>query len=426
MSRDMPVTIYMDDNSSINPPSRKFLEVVQSKRLAFRDVVYIGPGNPLVEKFFEDCLFAPAPHLQSLDLDLVVSSGCAIRNRDTNSQHAQMDSGVTSNLTSVRLVGVSIPWNTTILRGLRMLCLEYLNRFCPKSNAPTLRELVEILQRCPDLQYLKLYSVAFRPDDRQETSTRIFLTRLMSIKLSGRSLRPTCDILQCIQYPETATLAVWVEDLEDDWQVDLSVILSQLAQHWIGIPIHLKVDGPRVTLSAKNFQVGIPIPNEEGENTGPRIAFKELFSRLGAPTLAAITSLRMDSPASQNSIPILTAANELFPNLTKLSIPSYQRLKSKKPWHVVLEKVVQSTEEINRPVFLCPKLTSLEFTASNRDRPDIFSILQLVRIRTSDRKFKGKQVKKSPITSIHMNIDSGKLSSEQLGFLDELKSEVTH
>lgn len=247
----------------------------------------------------------------------------------------------------------------------------------------------------------------------------------MNIKLSGRALRPTCDLLQFIQYPETATLAVRVDYLEDDWQVDLSVILSQLTQHWISVPIHLKVDGSRVTLLATNFQFSIPIPNEEGDYTRPQIPFKELFSRLGAPTLVAITSLRMDSPASQNSAPLLTAANELFPNLTKLSIPYYQRLKSKKPWHVVLEKVVQSTEEINQPVFLCPKLMSLEFTATDRNRPDLLSILQLVRIRTSDRKFKGKQVKKSPITSIRMNIDSGKLSSEELGVLNELKSEVT-
>ncbi|KAG8914417.1 hypothetical protein FRC00_013824 [Tulasnella sp. 408] len=408
----------MDYTSSRNPPSRKLLEDVWAKRLAFREVVYVGSDGPLVKQAFENLLFAPAPHLQSVDL--VVYGGCAIRSGHTNSEHAEMDSVATSNLTSVRLLGVSIPWNAAFLRGLRSLSLEFLGRSNSNARAPTLRELVKILESCPDLQYLTLRSVTCCPDDLQEAPTGISLNRLMSLHLSGPSLQPTCNILQCIQYPKTTTLSVRVENLGDGWQVELAVILSQLTQNWITTPIHLKVDGPRVTLSAKNFRFGIPSPNEERENTGSRIAFRELFSSLGAPTLAAITSLLMDPPACQNSTPILTAANEFFPNFNKLLIPSYQRLKSKKPWHVVLEKVVQSTDENNGPVCLCPKLTSLEFTAT--DRPDLLSILQLVRTRTSDRKFKGKRVTKSPITSIHMNIDSGKLPSEELS---ELQGEVT-
>ncbi|KAG8903146.1 hypothetical protein FRC00_000290 [Tulasnella sp. 408] len=134
----------------------------------------------------------------------------------------------------------------------------------------------------------------------------------------------------------------------------------------------------------------------------------------------------MGSSASQNSTAILMAANDLFPNLAKLSISPYQRLKSKKPWHMVLEKVVQSTEEVNRMAFLCPNLTSLEITTTDGDCPDILSILQLVRTRSSDKKSKGKRVEKSPITAISMNLDSGKLSSEQLTLLNELKGLVAN
>ncbi|KIO16953.1 hypothetical protein M407DRAFT_33402 [Tulasnella calospora MUT 4182] len=389
----------MDYHSTRNPPLRKLVDEVRSKRLAFREVVFMGTFDSPVAVVLENFLFAPAPHLRSLDL--VVHGGCVVGNGDPNSQHAGTNSVATPNLTSVRLVGVSIPWNAAILRGLRSLSLIHLCRSRPKGKAPTLGEIAEILQGCPDLEHLTLRT-----------------------NLWGLSLRPTCDILQCIQYPQTATLSVRIDYLEDDWQADLGVIISQLPQNWITAPIQLKADLPRMTLSAKNLELIIPSPNEEGENTGSRIAYKELFSSLGAPILATITSLHIDTLASQNSTAILTATNELFPNLTKLSISPYQRLKSKKPWHVVLEKVVQSTEEINGPVCLCPNLTSLELTATNHDCPDLLSILQLIRIRSSDIKFKGKGVKKSPITLIVMNIDSSKLSSEQLGLLNELKGEV--
>ncbi|KIO30427.1 hypothetical protein M407DRAFT_242198 [Tulasnella calospora MUT 4182] len=68
---------------------------------------------------------------------------------------------------------------------------------------------------------------------------------------------------------------------------------------------------------------------------------------------------------------------------------------------------------------------SLEIFTTNGDCPDLLSILQLVRTRSSDKKFKGKQVEKSPVTSICLNIDSGKLCSEQRDVLNELKGEVT-
>ncbi|KAG8935206.1 hypothetical protein FRC01_005462 [Tulasnella sp. 417] len=426
-SRQMPLTVYLDDNSADDdsanyPPSRKLLEDVGSQRLALREVVYIGFDSPLVVNMFEALLFAPAPRLRSLDF--LVYGGCTIRAGDSKSQDAQINSVATPNLTSLSLSGVSIPWSAAVLRGLRSLTLESLGG--SRSKSPTLRELSVILQGCPDLQYLTLRLVDFCQDDRQEVPITTPLNGLMKINLWGRSVRPTCDILQHIQYPRTATLSIMIERLvsEDSWQVDLGVVLSRVTQIWIAAPIHVEVDRPRLKLSATNFRFNISSPNEERENTAPRITYRKIFSTFGAPTLAAVTSLSIDSIAGANSTAILTAANEFFPNLTELSVSPYQRLKSKKPWHKVLEKVVQSTEEPNRPVWLCPKLTSFKITTANRDCPDLLSILQLVRIRNSDRKSKGKQVAKSPITSISMNLDSGRLSPEQLGLLNELKGEI--
>lgn len=212
--------------------------------------------------------------------------------------------------------------------------------------------------------------------------------------------------------------------LDEGWQVDIGVVLSQLTQNQIIAPLHLKIIRSRLTISAINYEIDIPSPNEE--SAGSRITYKDLLSNLDPLTLAAVTSLHMGASASQNSTAILMAANDLFPNLTKLSISPYQRLKSKKPWHVVLEKVVQNAEEVNRLTFLCPKLTFLEIATTDGDCPDLLSILRLVRTRSSDKKSKGKRVEKSPITAISMNLDSGKLSSEQLSLLNELEGEVAN
>ncbi|KAG8935205.1 hypothetical protein FRC01_005461 [Tulasnella sp. 417] len=424
MSRQLPVTIYMSYQSLKSPPPRKLMETVRSKVLTLREVVFIGYDSKAAEGVLTNCLFAPGPHLRSLDI--AVSRGWTVQDEDSSSQHAQIKSLTAPNLTSVRLCGVYMPWSAAILRGLHSLSLERLNRSGGTRNSPTRKELVEILQDCPSLRCLTLRFLTLCPEDGQEAPARISLNELRTINLSGRSLRPTCDILQYIQYPVTTTVSIGIDTrvLDDDWQVDLDVVLSQLPENRIIPPLHLKIGRPCLTLSAINFQLTIPSPNEDREISSSRMTYKELFSIFDTSTLAAVTSLHLDSLASQNSTPILMAANEFFSNLTKLSTSSYNRVKSKKPWHLVLEKAILSTDEVDRPMYLCPKLTSLEIGTPSGDCPDLVSILQLVRIRSSNRKFKGKQVRKSPITSIGMSLESDKLSAEQLGLLNELKDEV--
>ncbi|KAG9042300.1 hypothetical protein FS837_011037 [Tulasnella sp. UAMH 9824] len=424
MARQIPVTVYMNYQSIKSPPSQKLMDDVRCKRVAFREVVYTGYDGKPIEEVLRDCLLAPAPHLRSLDIAVSRGSGLVLQNKDSDSQGAQVNLVTGSNLTSVRLSNVYIPWSAAILQGLHSLSLEYLNMAGTNRTSPTLRDLLKILQGCPELRSLTLRYLTLCPDDQREAPTRISLDKLGQIYLSGRALRPTCDILQYIEYPRTAKVSVSDENrvLDDGWQVDIGVVLSQLAQNQIIAPLHLKIVRSRLTLSAINYQIDIPSPNEESASS--RITYKDLLYNLDALTLAAVTSLHMGSSASQNSTAILMAANDLFPNLTKLSISPYQRLKSKKPWHVVLEKVVQSADEVNRLTFLCPNLTSLEIATADGDCPDLSSILQLVRIRNSDKKSKGKRVERSPITSISMNLESGKLSSEQQGLLKELKGDV--
>ncbi|KAG9042299.1 hypothetical protein FS837_011036 [Tulasnella sp. UAMH 9824] len=423
MARRMPVNIHIDFYAT-NPASlRNLREDLLSKRLAFREVVFVGSNSSLADELLASCLFGPAPYLQSLDL--TIYGGKTIGVDESDSPEVPMNSVSAPNLRNVRLYGVSLPWDAAILRGLRSLSLEDLGSSRSNTNPPTLKELVEIIRGCPDLRCLTLQGTTLRLDDQGKAPTGISSDQLTSLNLSNVSLQLTCDILQCIRFPSTAMVSITIEDLGQDesWRVDLGVILSRLTQDRTIVPVHLEIDRPHLTISAKNFQFVIPSPNEE--NPRYRTTYKELFSSLGAPTLVAVISLHIDSPASQNSTAILTAANEFFPDLSKLSISPYHRLKSKKPWHVVLEKVVKPVEETKRPRYLCPKLTSLEITARSGVRLDVASILQLVRTRTSNRKSKGKEVEKAPITSISINLQSGKLSSEQLGLLNELKGEVT-
>ncbi|KAG9042301.1 hypothetical protein FS837_011038 [Tulasnella sp. UAMH 9824] len=425
MSRQMPVTVFMNYQGR-SRPSKKLMDAVRPNGLALRAMVFTGYDGEPIKEVLTDCLVKPGPHLESLDIAVSCGGGWALQTEDSKPQHAQTNFVAGPNLRSVRFCRVYIPWSAAILRGLRSLSLEYLGRFRANKKSPTLSQLVGILHDCPDLRALKLRYITFSPEDQPAAPTMISLKALREINLSGRYLRSICDILQYIQYPGTAAVSIGIRDLviDDWWQEDLGVALLPLTQNRIIAPLHLKIKRPHLTLSAENFRLRIPCPNEERGNKGPQITYKELFSSLGDPILGVVTSLHMDSSASQNSTAILTAANEHFPNLTKLSISPYQRLKSKKPWHVVLEKVTQPAEEVNRPTFLCPKLTSLKIAIAHGDYPDLLSILQLVRTRTSDKKSKGKRVEKSPITAISMNLETGKLPSEQLGLLNELKREV--
>ncbi|KIO30426.1 hypothetical protein M407DRAFT_20490 [Tulasnella calospora MUT 4182] len=420
MCRQMPVTIYMDCHHPNNGSLGKLLEDIRSKRFTLRELVFVGSVGPLVEEVLTDWLLANASQLRSLDI-AVNDPRRGLLAGNTNRQHVQMNSIAAPSLKSVRLFGVSIPWNAAILQGLHSLSLENLVSL-------TVGELFGILQGCPDLRSLTLRNINLAPADREGAPTPTSLTKLMTANLSGLSLRSTCDLFQCIQTPSMATVSVNIQNLipDDDWQVNLGVLLSQLTQNRIIGPIHLEMKHSCLTFSAMDFQLGIPSPNEEREKI-PRSfqsTYKELFSSLGAPTLTAVTSLHLDSFASQNSTAILMAANEFLPNLCKLSIPPYKHLKSKKHWCAVLEKVAPSTEETGRSVSLCPKLTSLEITTSGH-LLDISSILQLVRIRGSDRRLRGKEVEKSPMTSIHITLNGGNLSARQTGMITELKSEVT-
>lgn len=116
--------------------------------------------------------------------------------------------------------------------------------------------------------------------------------------------------------------------------------------------------------------------------------------------------------------------DEFAPNLISLSVTPSRSTKFDEPWNVVLRKVVQPVGDTGRPTWLCPELESLEITANDPISLDLPAILKLVRIRNADIKSNGKQVIKSPISSIHITLQTGRLSPGQVDLLDELKSEV--
>lgn len=420
-SGQMPVTIVIGSYYGGSRSSKGFMKYITSKSLSFRELVVREYKKRRMEDVFARCLATRAPHLRSLDLE--VDGGWVLEGGDPNSQQLRMFSGIAPKLRSVRLSGVSIPWNSVILRDLLSFSLEYSDSGA--RGTPSLDQVLEVLQSCPALQFLTLREMNFGRSNRTAALRPLSLDQLMRINLSAPSSRSNLAILQHIQFPKTATVAVTTKDhRHDDDDDSLNTALSLLQHHLSIKSLHVVIDQPLLQFSTNGFTFSIL--NRGQKHAISRTTYRDVFSGFPYPARTAVTALRMGSLESQDSTAILLAVNDLLPNLSRLSVVPFHPLKSKKPWNAVLEKVVQPVEDIVRPTWLCPKLTSLHVTAGSEISLDLPAIIKLVRTRNSDRKSKGKRVIKSPITSIHITLRTGRLSLDQMDLIHELKSEVTN
>ncbi|KAG8944456.1 hypothetical protein FRC04_001768 [Tulasnella sp. 424] len=111
-------------------------------------------------------------------------------------------------------------------------------------------------------------------------------------------------------------------------------------------------------------------------------------------------------------------------NATLSLLQQHLSIKSLQSWNLALGEVVQPVEDIGQPTWVCPKLASLEITVDGPNSLDLAAIIKLARMRNSDVQPNEKQIIKSPITSIRVALESGRLSSGQADLLNELKSEV--
>ncbi|KAG8939181.1 hypothetical protein FRC04_006843 [Tulasnella sp. 424] len=417
-------TIFVNGRRDGGYEAAQLMKYVKSNNISFRELVGCKLDNGDAEEIFEDRLTAPAPHLRSLDLEVVGGVWVLDGGDNPDSEHLRLFSGVAPELTSVRLSGVSIPWNSAILRGLRSFSLEY--RHWRTRAMPSLEQVLGILRSCPDLQFLTLRGTTFDQSSQSAALPRLSLDQLLMINLSTSCLRSVLAILRHIQHPKTVTVAITIGYItpEDDHPDIANATLSLLQQHLSNKSFHLVINKSLLHFSTTGFKFSMP--NRTRERRARLTSYEEMFSRLRFPPPSAITSIHMDLPAGQDLTAPLLAVNDWIPNVAKLSIiptrPS--RIKTKKPWTAVLETMVQPVKEAELPTWLCPKLMSLEIMAGGPKSLDLAAILHLVRTRNSDKMCKGKQVIKSPTTSIHITLESGRPTRDQMHLLNELENEV--
>ncbi|KAG8968173.1 hypothetical protein FRC05_001650 [Tulasnella sp. 425] len=407
----MPVTILTGSRYAGDYSPAIFVKYIKSNDIPFHELVVHEWSNTGMEALFASCLAAPAPQLRSLDLE--VGCGWVVGGGDPNSQHQLMFSGVAPSLKSVRLCGVCIPWNSAILQNLLSLTLEGLDY----RGTPSLEQMLGILRRCPALQSLTLRDMDFKRSDQMQLPP-LSLDRLTTIDLSMSSLNSIFSLLRHIQFPKTATVALAGQSptLQDNDEI-LNATLYLLQQHLSVESFHLAIDHSLLRLSSTRLKFSIPNPVWRK----PSGYYKGVFSILGSPIQTAITSFHMYFLASQDST---APVNEIIADLTNLTVNYPHLPKSEKPRNVVLKELVQTSEDIGQPTWVCPNLRSLEITVGNPTSLDLAAVLQLVRMRSSDIESNGKQVIKSPITTTRLALQSGCLSSGQTDLLNELRSEV--
>ncbi|KAG8944472.1 hypothetical protein FRC04_001784 [Tulasnella sp. 424] len=408
----MPITIVTGSRYAGYSAAEDFVQYIKSNGIPFRELVVREWSDTVMEAVFANCLAAPAPQLRSLHVE--VRRGWVLGGEGPNS----LFSGVAPSLKSIRLCRVSIPWNSAILQNLLFLTLE-----CPNyrsAGAPSLEQMLGILRSCPALQSLILREMDFGRSNQVQLPP-LSLDRLTTIDLSMSSLHSIFSLLRHIQFPKTATVALAKESSPpqaDDDEI-LNATLYLLQQRLSIKSFHLAIDESLVRLSTTGLKFSI-LNRMWREHSS---YYKEL-SRLGSPTRTAITSLRMDFQACEDSSAPLGTVHEIIAKLTDLSVDHPHLTKSEKTWNGVLEEVVQTSADIGQPTWVCPNLRSLEITVADPNSLDLAAILKLFRTRHSDIESNGKQVIKSPITAIRLALKSGCLSSGQTDLLNELRSEV--
>ncbi|KAG8944455.1 hypothetical protein FRC04_001767 [Tulasnella sp. 424] len=413
----MPITIVTGSRYAGYDASEDFVKYIKSNDIPFHELIVREWSDKVMEAVFANCLAAPAPQLRSLHVE--VRRWWVLGGEDPNSQHRRMFSGVAPSLKNVRLHGVSIPWNSAILQNLLSLTLE--SPSYRAAGSPSLEQMLGILRSCPALQSLILRDMDFERSNQVQFPP-VSLDRLTTINLSMSSFQSILSLLRHIQFPKTATVALAKEPpaSQDDDDEILNATLYLLQQHLSIKSFHLAIDESVVRLSTTRLKFSI-----RDRRWGEHSSYYKELSGLGSPTRAAITSLRMDFPASDDSSAPLDAVNEIIAKLTDLSVDPPHLPKSEKPSSWILEEVVQTPTDIGQPTWVCPNLRSLEITVPDPNSLDLTAIVKLVRTRSSDIESSGKQVTKSPITTIRLALKSGCLSSGQKDLLNELRSEVS-
>ncbi|KAG8944454.1 hypothetical protein FRC04_001766 [Tulasnella sp. 424] len=384
----MPVTIVTGSHYASYKAGKDFVKYIKSNDIPFHELVVRAWGGRVMEAVSANCLAAPAPQLRSLHLE--VREGWELGGEDPNSERLWMFSGVAPSLKNVRLSGVSIPWNSAILQNLSSLTLE-----CPMFRAvesPSLEEILGILRSCPALQSLILRDMDLRQPYPVQLPPLSF-DRLTTIDLSMFFFECIFSFLRHIQFPKTATVTLAKQDcdMEDDDEI-LNATLDLLQQR----------------LSIKSFHLAIDHFQFQLSTTGLKFSISHRTT---------IGSLHMEF--------LLNAPlNEITADLTKVSVDHPHLPKSETPCIVVPEEVVQTSEDIGQPTWVFPNLRSFEITVREANSLDLAAILKLVRTRNSDSESNGKQVIKSPITTIRLAFRMGCLSSGQTDLLNELRGEV--
>lgn len=414
----MPITIVTGSRYAGYNAAEDFVKYIKSNNIPFHELIVRDWSNTVMEAVFANCLAAPAPQLRSLHLE--VRSGWVLGAEDPSSQHLRMFSGVAPSLRSVRLCGVSIPWNSAILQNLLSLTLEFPNYAAAGSPSP--EEMLGILRSCSALQSLILRDMDFGRSNRMQLPP-LSLDRLTMIDLSMSSFQYIFSLLRHVQFPKTTTVALAKQPSspQDDDDEVLNATLYLLQQRLSITSFHLAIDESLVRLSTTGLKFSILTRRWRDHS----LRLQEL-PRLDSLTRTAITSLHMDFPASDDSsAPLGAHLNEIIAKLTDLSVDHpYLPPNSEMPWIWVLEQVVQTSAGIEQTTWVFPNLRSLEITVADPNSLDLAAILKLVRTRNSDIESNGKQVIKSPITTLRLSHKGGCLSSSQTDLLNELRSEV--
>lgn len=102
-------------------------------------------------------------------------------------------------ISELKLRGLTLPWDTTILSNLTLLSLDRMR------GSPTLCELLNILERCPALQSLAMEGIYFSLEDDFPTLRRssypVQLRCLRQLSLHSEQASYVAQVLEFIRFP---------------------------------------------------------------------------------------------------------------------------------------------------------------------------------------------------------------------------------
>ncbi|KAG8864829.1 hypothetical protein FRB96_003415 [Tulasnella sp. 330] len=187
--RSKPFSIDVIDNSG--PPSTKvaFMERVLPHLERWRSLDYYETRDWI----FTDLAHAPAPQLESLR---ITASGAL------NTHKVPFDGQVPS-LRHVHLYGYSIPWECSILRGLKTLHLESLGEM-----GPSVDQVVGLLRASPKLMKLSLRTLDCdaSSEDHHSKVHPVSLPSLKSLAITALIPLAIRDLLAMIRFPNCTEL----------------------------------------------------------------------------------------------------------------------------------------------------------------------------------------------------------------------------